>query len=319
MNQEKYQPSPEEIAAARLHMTLEERESSAVREIFFEQEHRLVEMPGDLEYGEYVCPAGEFTMFSGTFDGRNLQFKTSPATGNVNVFADGEALSSDEAKSLWEKIQPIAKKFSKYQKAESKALRNLQEEIASRKVRPEDENPGPNDPKFRIKDQELAHELALKEEKKRSKVIELLKKNLDNMEISENDGEFVQKLIDEISEIEVTRDRGSFLEDENTKISINNVLRIRRLDRKGNPVPDEKYEEYNRKKDILYKLLGVDRNKSQVWEAGFVNIYIHSKVYDTILSDIVVREEYETEERRVGSGSQIHIERNSKYQRKSEK
>jgi hypothetical protein len=316
MEQERYQPTPKEIIKARSNMTLEQKESSTVREAFFEQEHRLIEMPADLKYGAYGCAAGNYEVISGTFDGRFLRLETGAATGVVVGFADDEALSRDEATSLWGKIAPLARKFDEYKKAEAAAMQNLQEEIVKRKVRPEDLRPG--EPKFRIKDGELAHELALKEKEKRGEIEGLLRKNIEGVEMSEGDRSFVEKMIGEIIELEVARNPNSFIEDQNTEASIDSVLRIRAWDREGNPTTPEKNDEYKRKRSLLYKLLGVNADNGQPWVAGFAATYVHSRVYDTTLSDVVVRESYETEYQRVGSGSQVHIERNSRYQKKDQ-
>jgi len=61
----------------------------------------------------------------------------------------------------------------------------------------------------------------------------------------------------------------------------------------------------------------VNPDKAQQWEAGFAVNYIHSRVYDTNIPEIIVREDYENEYHRVGAGSQIHIERNSRFAQKS--
>jgi hypothetical protein len=153
----------------------------------------------------------------------------------------------------------------------------------------------------------------LEDEKKRGEVRDGLNKNLEGLKISDEDKEFAQKVIDGVADLTVTRDRDG-APDEDASVSMYNVLRIRNGDSiESQATMSEKLDEYNRRKDIVFKLLGADASKPHVWEAGFGVTYIHSRVYDTSLPTMVIREAYENDYHRVGMDSQLHIERNSMY------
>lgn len=294
---------PNKPPEAKPPMTPQQEAQAAIKGIFFESDSRLAQMPEDLQYGKYFSHGrGDYTRISGTFDGRHLELVNAPQhpTG-LRAKADGQSLSKEEAQSLWEQINPIAEKFHKYQLAEAQALRELAEKQTRQQARQQAEE-----------EERVTREHDLEDEKKRGEVRNVLDKNLEGMEISDEDKEFAKKVVEDVAELTVLRDRDG-VPDEATSASVENVLRIRKWDHEGNPTPPEKYNEYNRRKDIVFRLLGADTNRGQVWQAGFGIQYIHSKVYDTALPTIIVREGYETEYQRVGSGSQIHIERNSMY------
>ena len=315
--QEKYKPTRTEIIEAESHMTEEQRATSGVRQIFIESEHRILELPADLEYTHLYSNATRATheTISGTFNGRKLKLGYGTLTGNYFGDADEQNLSPEEVKSIWTDIHPVVLAFDVSEQAEEAAARKIRKEIAKSKVRPEDI--GPYEPhQFRIKDENLAHEMALKEDQQMTETRKLLDEKIKQIgELSDADRAFLDRIKEEIVKLSVLEYRSdkTFLGEEKPAGSVSEVPRIRSWDREGNPTPTEKYDEYSRKADLLFQLLGVDKEKSQKWTNGFGVTYVDSIVYETIFPDIILRESYDTEYQRVGAGSQIYIERNSRY------
>lgn len=311
MTPEGYKPTPEELAEAHSRMAPEEKELSAIREIFIESEHRIVELPSDLKYflNGMNAAGQEYDTVSGTFDGKKINMRRSSwddgKTWGYSCTADGKESSEEEARSLWEKIHPALVAFDKMKHTQRDAIQQLSEEgsIAA-KQQQEKIN--------------LAREQGFEEGERKGKIKGILEKRLEGIEANEEDREFLKGAIEEISqlyeqktELESERDRSSIL---GNMVLIQKKLEIPSFD----PEEVEKGKKntvYNRRAKLLMALLEV--KDPQKWVAGFGVEYVHSLVYETTLPDTILRECYEHRELSNGVSAEMTVERNSQYQIKT--
>src|SRR3989344_5828355 len=310
MKQEKYQPTPEELAEAHSRMTPEQKELSAIREIFIESEHRIVELPPDLNYkveGHQYTTGRLSGKISGTFDGRKIELEKSSWDNKEFHFMgkmDGTEISNQEAEKLYNQVYPAVVAFDKMQSTQRDAISQLRGE-------------GATVAKQQKEKVDLAREQGLEEGEQIGKIKGILEKRLEGIEANEEDREFLKGVIELISQLyaqktqlESERDISSIV---GNFVSIQKKLEIPSFD------PEEtekgkKNAKYNRRAELLMALLGV--KEPQKWVAGFGVKYVHSLVYETTLPDTILRECYEHRELSNGVSAEMTVERNSRYQKK---
>jgi predicted protein tyrosine phosphatase len=327
VKEEKYTPTRGEILNAESQMSMEQRAQSNVRQIFIESEHRILDLPEDFEYVRESRYAGSSVTqnIRGTFDGRLIELSKNvlPDRSLSDLTfgrSDGQELSHEEAAAIWVDLHPVAKAYSGMQKAENAAKESVQEEIAKGKVRPEDIEP--REPhQYRIKDEKLAQEIALKEKQKMDETRQLLDKKIEQMELEDTDKEFIDRIKEEVIKLSVLEFRSgkTFLGEEKPQGYIYELPRYKTYVRNNEYVPQEITDEYERQKELIIQLLGADKENVQKWVIGFGYSHPDSDVYDTMFPDIILREAINTEHNSSEAGRQLLIERNSRYQKTGEK
>lgn len=321
LDQENYKPTTKEILKAESQMDPEQRAQSNVRQIFIESEHRILDLPLDLVYKfEGGGWGADHETISGTFDGQKLELRHGGHAGRYYGTRDGQELPDEEVKSIWTDIHPVVLAFEDSRKSEKGAKERVQEEIAKGKVRPEDIGPYEKH-QHRIKDKELAHEIALKEKQKMDETRQLLDEKIEQMELEDNDKEFINRIKEEVIKLSVLeyRSNKTYLGEERPEGYISELPKYSDYDRNGELVAQEIRDEYNRQKELIFQLLGVEKEKVQEWVRGFAYSHPDSDVYDTMFPDIILRENINTEHRSASAGRHLYIERNSRYQKAAEK
>jgi len=320
---ESYKPSTQEMVEAESQMNPEQRVRSNVRQIFIESEHRILDLPEDLLYkkeaASYGCGSEHI---AGTFDGKKIELNYSGNRGYYGS-SDGHELSPEEVESMWTDIHPVVLAFEGSRKAEKAAKEGVQEEIAKGKVRPEDI--GPSEPhQYRIKDEKLAQEIALKEKQKMDETRQLLDGKIEQLKLEDADKEFIDRIKEEVIKLSVLEFRSgkTFLGEEKPKGYVSELPKYKDYvygSDEFEMVSQEIKDEYKRQKELIIQLLGADKENVHEWVRGFGYSHPDSDVYDTMFPDIIIREAINTEHRSSEAGRQLLIERNSRYQKAAEK
>ncbi|HEY4514852.1 MAG TPA: hypothetical protein VJJ22_01710 [Candidatus Paceibacterota bacterium] len=278
-------------------MTPEEKETSAVRDFFMTREPRLAELPSNLKYrleGKHGVTGQYIGELSGKFDGRELTLRKSTWDSAENcIFRgtdEGQELSSDEAERLYNDFYPLVVKFAEMRTSEVEAS------LHARNEKREDE-------RKIAENLRTTEKLGREKGEKIGEISGILKTRASEIRVEGVGKEFLDRIITRIVELSEEFSGST------------DVLFNKRNDHSQSPSTSRDYE---LKRKAVFKLLGVNEDDAQVWEAGFAISYIHSRVYDTIFADIIVREGYDRAELGGRDGSLLFIEKNSKYRRVSD-
>ncbi len=306
MTAEKYQPNPSEIVEGYSMMTPEQKEQSAIREIFIESEHRVAELPEDFQYEPMrtVSATGQMRgELAGTFEDKTVRIqkyswdegKTWKYSGKT---AGNEELTDEESQSLWERIYPAAEVYDKMQNTQAEQVQQLQSaNEATRRSHESAIGQARNQ----------ARKEGFVEGEESGKIKGILENRLKEVEASDEDREFLESIIERVAQFYGTENQKTEREQRLEKILGQYLdIMVRQKD-------NSELDTYNRRRELLLKIFGA--SEPQTWVAGFGTEYVHSSVYPTIIPELIVREGYDRKELPSTADAMIAIERKSRFQK----